>query len=162
MSRGGRCEGPLRRLAAVTVSLMLLLGAGCAGPPPPGQAVPSLQNSLSQVDQAIVDHRPGQARRQLKRLIQTTVEARDAGRLDSSQADPVLAAAASLLSALPRPRPRPEPTPTTPAPEPQPEPKPQPSTAQPDEGHQGHGHGVEGGNEDEGNGDHGGESDEGE
>jgi hypothetical protein len=154
MSRGGSCGGPGRRLAAVTVSLMLLLGAGCASAPPPGQAVPELRNALSQVDRAIVDHRPGQARRQLRRLIHTTVEARDAGRLDSTQADAVLAAAAGLLSTLPRPRPRPEPTPTTPQPE--------PSTAQPEEGHQGHGHGGEDGHEDEGDGDHGGESDEGE
>ena len=156
MSRGVRHTGPGRRLVAAAV-VLLLLSAGCGSTTPPAQEVPELDSALSQVDRAIVGHRPVQARRQLRQLIRTTVEARDAGRLDSAQADDVLAAAAGLLAALPRPRPRPEPAPTTPLPPPEPEPR----TAAPHGDHEGHGHGGENGNQDEGNRDHGGQSDEG-
>ena len=154
MSRNDLQVGAGRRLA--TAVGVLLLSAGCANTDAPVQAVPELHTSLSQVDRAIVQHRPGQARRQLKQLIRTTVQAQDAGRLDSAQADAVLAAAAGLLNALPRPEPRPQPVPTTPAP--------QPSTPAPEGNHEGHGHGHghgEGhGNLCEGHRNHGRDSDE--
>ena len=156
-----------RRLAAVVVSVMLLLAAGCASTPPaPGHAVPELRGTLTRVDQAIVDHRPRQARHQLRQLIRTTVDARDAGRLDSAQADAVLAAAAGLLSDLPRARPEPPPAP-------EPEPTPEPTAPEPDD-HKDqehkepkepkepkeHGHGHAYGHQDEGHGDHDEDSDE--
>lgn len=153
MSRGNRNDGPGRRLTAAAAVLTLLLAAGCAGSePPPAQAVPELHGALSKVDQAIVGHRPGQARRQLRQLIKTTVAARDAGRLDPTQADAVLAAAASLLNALPQPQPKPEPAP-------KPTPQPKPKKTKPHKHHKGPGHGHDEGhgNQDEGNGGHGGE-----
>lgn len=154
-----------QRLTVAAVILALGLSAGCAGtPPPPGQAVPELSRVLSHVDRAVVAHEPGQARRQLRELIRTAVAARDAGRLDSTQADAVLAAAAGLLSALPRPRPRPEPTPAPPAPRPA-----EPGTVAPDDDHGGHGTGGHGkgrhekhkGHEGDGKGDHGDHGDHG-
>lgn len=133
MSGRGRHAMWLRPVAVVGCIVGLI--AGCGGGTQPGEAVPALERRLSAVDSAIADHQYGQARRQIQRLVTITVAAREAGELAPEEAEPILAAAASLTSALPRmqrtqPRsPEPEPAPDVdeggqgepPAPEPDPD-----------------------------------------
>jgi hypothetical protein len=95
----------VRRSAAQAV-VAILLTAGCAGSTPPGEAVPELRSTLAQVDRAIVEQKYAQARTHLKDLVQTTTTARDDGELESAEAEPILAAAENLLTALPQPSPR--------------------------------------------------------
>ena len=114
------------------IGCLVGLVTGCGSSTPPVEAVPALEARLSAVDSAIADHQYGQARRQIQRLVKTTVAARDAGELAPEEADPILAAAASLTSALPPVQrtplrsPEPEPAPDVdegepPAPEPDPD-----------------------------------------
>lgn len=96
---------PLRpgRAAAGVLSALCLL-AGCAPPTPAGEVVPELRSMLSRVDRAIVEHEYEQAQSQLNELVKITVTAREDGDLDTEQAEPILAAVAGLLSALPQPQ----------------------------------------------------------
>lgn len=133
MSGRGRHAMWLRPVAVVGCIVGLI--AGCGGGTQPGEAVPALEKRLSAVDSAIADHEYRQARRQIQRLVTITVAAREAGELAPEEADPILAAAASLTSALPRMQrtqplpPEPEPAPDVdeggqgepPAPEPDPD-----------------------------------------
>lgn len=91
----------------------LLLTTGCGGAPAaPVDEVPQLADRLARVDSAVAEHRYARARRRLNDLVDTTVAAREAGELEPEQADQVLAAAAHLMSALPKRRiPRHTPTP---------------------------------------------------
>lgn len=98
------------------VGLVLVFAAGCGGSTPPGDTVPELATRLSAVDRTIADHEFVKARRQIQRLVKATVAARERGELEPEAAEPILAAAASLVSALPRQQDRPEPT--SPQPEP--------------------------------------------
>jgi hypothetical protein len=115
MSAGNRGTRWLR--PAAMIGCVAVFVAGCGGSAPPGEAVPVLQTRLSAVDRAIADHAYRQARRQIQRLVDTTVAARESGELEPDEAEPILAAAASLTSALPqqqptkRPAPAPQPTP---------------------------------------------------
>lgn len=84
------------------LGLSLLLVAGCGGASAPAEAVPALGSILSGVDRAIVGKQFDQARRELDRLVQTTLAAREAGDIDSAQAEPILAAVISLTAKLPR------------------------------------------------------------
>ena len=107
----------MRRSATAACAVLMLL-SGCGGDPPtPADAVPELAETLSSIDDALADHRYAKARGSLKQLVQTTVDAREAGELEPDQADRVLSAAARLLSALPAPR---RPVPEEPAEEPPP------------------------------------------
>ena len=108
----------VRLRAAATVCSALVLAAGCAGDASPADAVPELRTRLSAVDQAIADHEFGQARREIQRLVRETVSARQNGDLDPDAAEPILAAAAGLVSALPRRQNSSQPA----SPQPQPEP----------------------------------------
>ncbi|MBE1603348.1 hypothetical protein [Actinopolymorpha pittospori] len=87
------------------LGLSLLLVAGCSGASAPAEAVPALGSILGRVDRAIAGKQFDQARQELDRLVQTTLEAREAGDLDSAQAEPILAAVISLTTKLPRPQP---------------------------------------------------------
>ena len=107
--------------AAVTAGLALVLAAGCAGSTVPAENVPELRTRLSAVDRAIADHRFGKARRQIERLVAVTVTAREAGSLELGEAEPILAAAASLVSALPEQRNRAESPPAQRRPVPEPD-----------------------------------------
>lgn len=109
---------------AAAIGCVVALVAGCGSSTPASEAVPGLETRLSAVDRAIADHDFDQARRQIQRLVSMTVAARDAGDLDSDQADPILAAAASLTTALPRrhqPNRPPSPQPDVTAPQPEPD-----------------------------------------
>lgn len=115
-----------RRGAAALLTCALLL-TGCGGDPStPAESVPELGEKLSDIDDAVVAERYGQAQRHLDELVKVTVAARDAGDLEDAQADRVLAAAARLLAALPE-------APTAPTPSVAPTPTPSPSPAQPEE-----------------------------
>ena len=94
----------VRRTVVTSLGVLLLL-SGCGGDTPtPAEAVPELADTLSSLDDALADRRYAKARRVLNTLVQTTVDAREAGELAPEQADRVLSAAARLLSALPAPR----------------------------------------------------------
>ncbi len=124
-----------RRLgrSLVGAAMTLLLVAGCADQPSPADAVPRLGRTLSEVDRAIVEQRFRQARTSLNELVRATVTAREAGDLESAEADAILASAARLLSALPRRRAQeaspasPEPSTEQPEPADGGEPVPQPA-----------------------------------
>lgn len=93
----------------------VLVVSGCGGAAP-SDDVPELSDELSRVDTAIAEREYRKARRHLNDLVRTTVESRESGDLGTDQADRILAAAARLMSALPRSRPKPAPTaPATPA-----------------------------------------------
>jgi hypothetical protein len=100
VSLTGRTGGRTR--PAVGAGLALLLTAGCGGSTAPEQTVPELSTRLSAVDQALADHEFSQARRQIARLVRATRAARATGELEAAEAEPILDAAASLVSALPR------------------------------------------------------------
>lgn len=92
--------------SALGAGLTLVVAASCASASPPGDDVPELRTTLAAVDSAIADREYGQARNQLAKLVRTTIAARDTGELAPDEAEPILAAAATLVSALPEPRPR--------------------------------------------------------
>jgi outer membrane biosynthesis protein TonB len=126
---------PTRIAGALACASAGLLLGGCGGAGTPADEVPELGDRLAQVDDALVERRFVQARRQLRQLERTAVSARRSGDLDAAQAEPILVAAADLRAALPRRAPA-EPPPADEAPAPQPEddadaPSPQPP---PDEG----------------------------
>ena len=87
------------------LGLSLLLVAGCGGTNAAAEAVPELDSILGRVDRAIAGKQFEQARRELDRLVQTTLAAREAGDLNSAQAEPILAAVISLTAKLPRTQP---------------------------------------------------------
>lgn len=88
-----------RRLGLVAATGVLL--AGCGSSSAPSDAVPALGDSLDRVDDAIVDGRYDDARTELDELVGTTTSAREAGDLESSEAERILASAAEVMSALP-------------------------------------------------------------
>ena len=94
----------LRKAVPASLGVLLLLSGCGSDTTTPAEAVPELADTLSSVDGALADHRFAAARRSLNTLVQTTVDAREAGELEPEQADRVLSAAARLLSALPAPR----------------------------------------------------------
>jgi len=100
MSTAGQRKRWLR--PAAVVGCVASLVAGCGSGAPPVEAVPTLDTRLSAVDRAIADHAYRQARREIQRLVSTTVAARESGDLEPEAAEPILAAAASLTSALRR------------------------------------------------------------
>jgi hypothetical protein len=105
------------RAGALTVSIYLLL-AGCGSPTSPAADVPQLADDLTAVDDALIDGRELQARRNLRQLITTAENAQDSGVLDNAEADRILAAATKLLATLPS---GPGPSSTTPPPGPVPD-----------------------------------------
>lgn len=104
MSGARRAADPMRAarrlLAALTVAAAVLLTAGCGGEPP-SDAVPALEEQLSDVDAAIAREDYPAAARALDELVRTTTEAYENGDLDEDQADAVLAAAGRLRGLLP-------------------------------------------------------------
>jgi len=102
MSAGPGGTRWLRPAAAGCAAALL---TGCASSAPPVEAVPALDTRLTAVDRAIADHEYREARRQIQRLVDTTTAARESGLLERDEAEPILAAAESLTSALPPQRP---------------------------------------------------------
>lgn len=130
-----------RILAALGLVLALVVTSGCGSAEQSAlDQVPALSARLDRIDAAVADRRFGAARDRIDDLVSATVQARDAGDLDTAAADRILAAAAQLLSALPTPVRTPTPTPSAapttraPAPEPKAEPEKKP-------GNKGKGHG---------------------
>lgn len=101
---------------------VLLLGGCGGGGAAPAEDVPALADTLETVESAIADHDYRRARARLDDLVDTAVEARDAGELDRESADRLLAAAARLMTTLPGATRTPSsPTPSSPEPQPAPE-----------------------------------------
>ncbi|MGW5366165.1 hypothetical protein [Actinopolymorpha pittospori] len=99
-------HGPQQHWVRVAgLGLSLLLVAGCGGASAPAEAVPALDSILGRVDRAVAGKQFDQARRELDRLVEATLAAREAGDLDSAQAQPILAAVISLTAQLPRTQP---------------------------------------------------------
>lgn len=92
----------------------LVLVAGCGGSTAPAEDVPALAPALARIDDAVVAGRYDAAREHVDELVATTTQARDDGRLETSEADRILAAAARLVSALPDPGETRAPGPTEP------------------------------------------------
>jgi uncharacterized membrane protein YgcG len=104
----------LARMAVTVAALLVLLATGCGDTSTPAKTVPELRSGLSRLDHALVGRHYVVARKQLDQLVRTTVTARRAGDLEAEQADQILAAAAALLSAMPKPQPSPERAPRSP------------------------------------------------
>lgn len=103
----------LRRVSLAACTLVLLAGCGDGEPTSTAaQTVPSLATRLEKVDDLVVDRRWSAARAELRGIIATANDAREAGDLDVAAADRVVASAQRLLAALPTPAPTT--TPTTP------------------------------------------------
>jgi hypothetical protein len=116
-----RCRLSCRAGVGTTVAVLLLAGCG-GGDATPAEDVPELADTLQTVESAITDHDYRRARARLDDLIDTAVDARDAGELDRQSADRLLAAAARLMTALPGETETPPATaPSSPTPEPAPE-----------------------------------------
>jgi outer membrane biosynthesis protein TonB len=133
---------PRRSARLGVTAVMLVLVSGCGGSSAPSDAVPALGTSLDRVDDAIVEGRYDDARGELDELVATTTNARDDGDLERSEADRILAAAATLMSALPAEEADPaeeEPEPSEEEPEPS-EPAPaEPAPEEDDPGEEGSG-----------------------
>jgi len=63
-------------------------------------ATPEIRQDLQQVDAALAQQHFVQAREQLQSLVDATVKARDAGRIESQQAADILAAAAHVATGI--------------------------------------------------------------
>ncbi len=102
------------RLAATVLVCAIALSA-CGGDPNPNDRVPQLGTTLSKVQNSLAEGETERAQAHLRALVDQTTAAREAGDLTELQAHTVLAAAASLLSALPEQAPEPS-APVTTAP----------------------------------------------
>lgn len=91
---------PRRRLGPALAIATLVLLAGCGDATAPADAVPELSDRLAAVDDAVVARDDAATRAALDDLVRVTREAEDAGELDASQADAVLAAAGRLEDLL--------------------------------------------------------------
>lgn len=104
----------LRRVSLAACTLVLLAGCGDGEPTSTAaETVPSLATRLEKVDDLVVDRRWSAARAELRGIIATANDAREAGDLDVAAADRVVASAQRLLAALPTPAPTTTPTPTS-------------------------------------------------
>lgn len=114
---------PARRLAALVLTAVLLV-AGCGGEAAPADSAPELADQLARIDRAVTAGDDALTRQRVESLVTATETARDAGRIDDTQADRILSAAEDLLSRLPAEEPTSEPpsppasSPTTETPEP--------------------------------------------
>lgn len=99
----------------VGAGLIAVLLTGCSGSNAPSDAVPELKTRLSAIDDALASEDYERARQQIARLVDATIDARREGELDSARAEPILAAAASLATALPVSREEPPPAEPDPA-----------------------------------------------
>ncbi|HEY0905419.1 MAG TPA: hypothetical protein VGE14_16175 [Marmoricola sp.] len=111
--------GARRRAAAcafVVGAAAALIGCG-EDDRSPGETVPAMASALATVDAAIVEGDFDRARTSLTKLVRTTTRARDDGTISEGEADRVLAAVATLMTALPEESPPAAPTPP-PAPSP--------------------------------------------
>jgi hypothetical protein len=107
-------SNPLRLLAALALTAVLVTGCGNDGTP--ADAAPELAAQLARVDRAVANGDEAQIRVRVESLVTATEAARDSGELDDEQADRILAAANSLLHRLPAEEPSPKPPPPPPSP----------------------------------------------
>lgn len=104
---------PLRRVSLAACTVLLLAGCGDAEPTSTAaESVPSLATRLEKVDDLVAERRWAAARTELRGIIATANDAREADELDIVAADRVVASAQRLLAALPTPAPSPSSTPT--------------------------------------------------
>lgn len=92
---------PRRRFGPALVVAMLVLLGGCGDDTAPADAVPELSALLGAVDDAVADRDDAATRAALDDLVRATRDAEDAGELDATDAEAILAAAAHLEEVLP-------------------------------------------------------------
>lgn len=90
-----------RRAGAAAAIAVLLLLPGCGDDTSPADAVPELSERLAAVDDAVAAGDDEATRAALDDLVSVTREAEDAGELDASEAEEILAAAGHLEELLP-------------------------------------------------------------
>lgn len=94
--------GARRAATCVAPIALALVLAGCGGGDrPPGESVPAMASTLDRVDAALADGEVDQARSELVTLVRVTGRARDAKKISETEAERVLAAVATLMTALP-------------------------------------------------------------
>lgn len=104
-----------RSFVAVLAASTLLVSAGCGSGTSPADDVPALATALDRVDEAIATEDYDDARDAVAELTDVATEAEESGDLDAEQADRIVAAAESLVAALPGAESPPdEPDPATP------------------------------------------------
>lgn len=90
-----------RSLTALLTAGAFLATSGCGSGTSPADDVPALARSLDRVDEAIVTEDYDAARNAVAELTAVATKAEESGDLDAAQADRIVAAAESLLAALP-------------------------------------------------------------
>ncbi len=90
--------------AALLVGSLALTGCG-EDASSAAEDAPQLATQLESVDTAIAVGRYGDARSELEDLVKLTLDAGEEGKLDDSQVEDILAAAAHLQALLPEPQP---------------------------------------------------------
>lgn len=97
---------------AVSVLAATLVLVSCGSDPSANDRVPALGAVLAEVQESLAAGETDRAQTQLRTLVARTTAARDAGDLSEARAREILAAAATLLAAMPQVSPTPTPPPT--------------------------------------------------